>query len=757
VKETEFKVTIEPREKRLAIVVGWLVVSLLSMENTQTTTDREHEISEWIEKAKKAAYKKDFYNASHLLRRAIKSMKAIRGENDIQVGGLYGKLSIIQRRAGDYVAAQMSYNLALSILNDTRSGNAMGGMMEIAETSPKVKAPPKRKRGKKKRSSKSLPSLSFSEQSREERKHLLKHLNLNDVYQLPHYTMQHVADGRISYCVPIEMQDLTPRTRHAFAKMGVKPDVIRIRDLHSFYLAKPCMKPEEREKQFAWWSQRRELLYRDLLEYREMSQLKRESDQRMQKMKDEHASMAETFKVTAYGLANTNAYDNERKLARSVIPTAVNAPFRGSVVAALRCLKTPKQTPNERHRGRKPRIEAGPNSLACPACKTIWDGKDRPICRICKKKVNWQALYQSNYENERELNHFLKHKKKLRKKREKEKRKKKAARDAVLKRREDARIAKWKAQCKKKKQEKWTRISDDEEEAIEMAPKDAGASSDEEEHHGGDNVPVDFAALMESHRVAAKKKKKEDAGEDEDNIDSESSSSSDDEKEKDPSKFVETIPTGYAFPLLLSSLERDGLNPIFGGQRPTNMTSEVNLIRTIDNKTKLDVTKKGRRRHFHLAKHRALHRKKKIDQQLYMYSLTKSEKKKIPTTSTVLEADSIFATLPPPKEESWVTIQDTNKTYANDVHEMMLHKLRRDQKNSIEEAKKMNSLDIGNATDRTALSTYYLLKNAKKKDEWFAQQENLGLIGIRQELKYLQSSMVEDEEAAERTNNFTLM
>ena len=62
---------------------------------------------------------------------------------------------------------------------------------------------------------------------------------------------------------------------------------------------------------------------------------------------------------------------------------------------------------------------------------------------------------------------------------------------------------------------------------------------------------------MESHRVAAKKKKKEDAGEDEDNIDSESSSSSDDEKEKDPSKFVETIPTGYAFPLLLSSLERD--------------------------------------------------------------------------------------------------------------------------------------------------------------------------------------------------------
>ena len=187
------------------------------------------------------------------------------------------------------------------------------------------------------------------------------------------------------------------------------------------------------------------------------------------------------------------------------------------------------------------------------------------------------------------------------------------------------------------------------------------------------------------------------------------------------------------------------------------MTSEVNLIRTIDNKTKLDVTKKGRRRHFHLAKHRALHRKKKIDQQLYMYSLTKSEKKKIPTTSTVLEADSIFATLPPPKEESWVTIQDTNKTYANDVHEMMLHKLRRDQKNSIEEAKKMNSLDIGNATDRTALSTYYLLKNAKKKDEWFAQQENLGLIGIRQELKYLQSSMVEDEEAAERTNNFTLM
>ena len=113
------------------------------------------------------------------------------------------------------------------------------------------------------------------------------------------------------------------------------------------------------------------------------------------------------------------------------------------MLAALRCLKTPKQTPNERHRGRKPRIEAGPDSLACPACKTIWDGKDRPECRICKKKVNWSQLYQSKYEKQRELNKFLRHKKKLRKKREKELKKKKAAREAVLKRRKDERIAKW--------------------------------------------------------------------------------------------------------------------------------------------------------------------------------------------------------------------------------------------------------------------------------------------------------------------------
>ena len=69
----------------------------------------------------------------------------------------------------------------------------------------------------------------------------------------------------------------------------------------------------------------------------------------------------------------------------------------------------------------------------------------------------------------------------------------------------------------------------------------------------------------------------------------------------------------------------------------------------------------------------------------------------------------------------------------------------------------MNSLDIKNSTDRTALSTYYLMKNLKKKDEWFSQQENLGLVGIRQELNYLQNSVMEDREAAERTNNFTLM
>ena len=737
-------------------------------QDSISVIDLEHQIDEWIEEAKVKAYRQDLYSAIHLLKRALKTMKTIRDDDDMQVAGLYGKLSILQRRSNNFVESKLSYNCALEIINKNRPNDAHADA--VLEDSSRYRLEPvdrttrkhPQHRKKKKR------AMCSPKSPRTPRKHNLFNLSVEDVYLLPHYTMQHVPDGRIVYGVPIGLNQLTPRSRAACLQMGVSPDLLRIRDLHSFYLANPKMGYAEREERFVYWNQRRELLKRDLLEYREVQLLKKESDARVKKLQNEHASEAESFKVAAYGLAKTSAYDQERKLARSVIPTEVNHPFRGSVVAALSMLKTPVQTPNQRHRGRKPKIQAEPGALVCPVCSTVWDGKDRPECRICKKKIDWQRLYQENYERNREREKFLRNKRKLRRKREKEKKKVEDARAAVLKARQERKVQKWQAQCKKKKLEKWALLADgDKEETNDKSAKEDNPSSEEDVHEPDESKLGDFASFLEKTKAAAKAQKAKEKGSlwgvtrEATNTTNESddTSESDEDKPKDPSKFVETIPYGYAFPLLLSSMEREGIKTQFGGLKLKNMSAEEDLIRSIDIMTRKDVTKSGRRRHHHLAKARAIKKKKEVDSLLYLHSLTKPTKQPLASTDTVIKRsqEGFFAPPPAPKETTWATIQADSRAYENEKNELLLHKLKEDQKQQVADAKEMAKLELSNHIDRSALSTYQLLKNAKRQDDWFKMKDNLKQVRIIQELDYLQEAIRIDKMAQEQTNNFTLM
>ena len=91
-----------------------------------------------------------------------------------------------------------------------------------------------------------------------------------------------------------------------------------------------------------------------------------------------------------------------------------------------------------------------------------------------------------------------------------------------------------------------------------MSNTTEAADSDQSDNEAVSNAnqAMDFKTLADSQRIAAKAKKKGMSVEEYQAL-SESESDSDDEAAKDPNSFVETIPYGYSFPLLLSSLERD--------------------------------------------------------------------------------------------------------------------------------------------------------------------------------------------------------
>ena len=97
--------------------------------------------------------------------------------------------------------------------------------------------------------------------------------------------MQYVG-GEI--CVPRRVNSSRSYTKNqlqaAAKSSGVNPNSIRIRDIHSFYNQNPNLSAPEREQKFVVYSQTLDILYKELLEHREMAVLKEESDIRMRNL-----------------------------------------------------------------------------------------------------------------------------------------------------------------------------------------------------------------------------------------------------------------------------------------------------------------------------------------------------------------------------------------------------------------------------------------------------------------------------------------
>ena len=383
------------------------------------------------------------------------------------------------------------------------------------------------------------------------------------------------------------------------------------------------------------------------------------------------------------------------------------------------------------------------------SCQTVWNGKNAP-CRACNKVVEWEKLYNDNYQKRTRFAEFKKHKKKLRRARERKKQKQIDARNRILEARAERKRLFWEAQCKKKKLEKFNRAKEekeneeDSEETDDVDEKEKEEEELEEEKHDG---VVDFSALAESQRVAAKAAKKGLTVDEYQDL-SESESDSEDEAAKDPNNFVETIPYGYSFPLLLSSLERDrGFDTVFG-KYPSNFNKSEGLLRTVETLTKFDVDKWGNRKHSHIRKQKEIKKKKSLDRKMYIYNLHNNKKRvkaKIAKSTDNLKSDSFFGPTIKKKEKTWMSIQNDLKSYHNNRSQYMLDKLRDDNVDAVKEAKKFLTINYSQKTDRQALTSYYVGKHAKKIDDWYKTRDEAGLVGLSDELKFLNESIQLDK------------
>jgi|EP00945_MAST-04E_sp_MAST-4E-sp1_P005363 hypothetical protein len=358
----------------------------------KTAKEYEQEIQELVVDASKAAMEANYYKSASILKRASVVSRRFHGGQSLEFAGILGKLSAMQDALGKPLEARMTWERALFIWEINRVGRVKkvhedpGQKKMLAKVSP-VKV------------QRNLPAA---------RKGAYKtNLSLQELFELPHQTMQH-ADGRILYAKPIKMCQMNARAQEVLKRRRVhNPNLLRVRDFHSFFLAHPKISADMRKKYFVRWCQRREILMKELLEDLEVTQLQKESDARLELMREKVALEAEARKAKFFGLTNvkTDGFVGPK----SVMKAKYNSKFRGSAAAAI------------------DQMALAP--VFCPACKTPWDFKHEP-CRVCKKTIDWNQMQQDSHYSMTQKKIFLERKERLQKaRREREDKKLQAAMD----------------------------------------------------------------------------------------------------------------------------------------------------------------------------------------------------------------------------------------------------------------------------------------------------------------------------------------
>jgi hypothetical protein len=345
----------------------------------KTAQEYEAEINGLITDATKAAHEANYFKSASILKRASVLSKRFHGGQSLEFAGILGKLSAMQASMGNEFEAKMTWEKALFVWEINRAGRVKK-VHDVEKTqlpSSIAVSPIKRK----KRAGQTSPSGGM--------KHLL---SLEELFAIPHQTMQH-ADGRILYAKSITMKELEPRTRQALVNRGVRnPNLLRVRDFHSFFLAHPKISADMRKKYFVRWCQRREILIKELREDMEVLVLEKESKTRVRQMEEKVALEKEIRKAKFFGI--TNVKQSSFVGPKSVLPVPFDAKFRGSAAVALDAM-----------------AEA---PVYCPACKTAWDFKHTP-CRVCKKPIEWNAMQEKAHFKMTQVKLFLERKERLHK------------------------------------------------------------------------------------------------------------------------------------------------------------------------------------------------------------------------------------------------------------------------------------------------------------------------------------------------------
>ncbi|CAK9017921.1 Ribose-5-phosphate isomerase (Phosphoriboisomerase), partial [Durusdinium trenchii] len=171
----------------------------------------------------------------------------------------------------------------------------------------------------------------------------------------------------------VRLRDLSPRSRGVCERAGVKPGVLQVRDLHSFY--SPDVTFEEQRAQLRQHETRRGALLRDLIEDWDVVRLEEESWKRQTAFADKQRAKEQAKNGKERKGTRSNKWVRRPK--KEPLPV-ISAPVHKGAYEAATELATQLE-------------------LCCPSCSTVWDFSDKP-CRTCHKQVDWSAVRGSETE-----------------------------------------------------------------------------------------------------------------------------------------------------------------------------------------------------------------------------------------------------------------------------------------------------------------------------------------------------------------------
>ena len=296
--------------------IGEVVVDIEgNIESGKTAQDYENEINNYVVEAAQAAAAKNWKKSEATLVRACTVTARFFGGNSLQLASVLSKLAAAKEMLGKITDSKLMWERALFIweINRKKRTGASGQAKQ------------------QKRDANSIVAHSKEPKYRNYCSHThsaVRQFSLEEIFVCPHHTMQYV-DGCILYGHKISMENLTPRTKKVLQNRNVDPNILRIRDFHSFFLAHPTLPTEDRQKFFVRWAQRREILIKELREDMETLRLEIESEERMKLMEMKAILEKEAKKARFLGLGKVKKGSTSNSIPKSVMPTRPDHKFRG--------------------------------------------------------------------------------------------------------------------------------------------------------------------------------------------------------------------------------------------------------------------------------------------------------------------------------------------------------------------------------------------------------------------------------------------